>query len=192
MLWSKLVLEIVYQRNPEDYRAATPLKEKTLYQELQLLPFMPSWCPWLPTDVSKESRNAILHMSTDPAKWKESGFSQGPAQLLSGEGKMKDRKLFFWCRMEQAEVTSCAVLASASMRVVSEPNIEVLFSVMCTLPWWFSMYSAKSNLIFIPLRVSLYQTRLPKDIEDAFTWGYFQEEFNKVTNKAIEVLFTEE
>lgn len=47
-------------------------------------------------------------------------------------------------------------------------------------------------MIFTPLRVFLHQTRLTQNTEDTLTLGLFQEEFNKVTNKTIEVLFTEE
>lgn len=69
-------------------------------------------------------KNAILYMSVGPAKSRESGFSQGPAQLLHGEGKMKEGKLFFWGRLERTVVIPCTMLASDRVRVISEPNVQ--------------------------------------------------------------------
>lgn len=126
-LWSQLVLEIV-NGLPEESR------------ELQGLPLSPekglcirslSSCHQCRTDAHdfpqmflNKVKNAILYMSVDPAKSRESGFSQGLAQLLHGEGKMKEGKLFFWCRLEWTVVIPCIMLASDRVRVVSEPNIQ--------------------------------------------------------------------
>lgn len=96
----------------------------------KLLPYIPSWCPWLLTDVSKESKNDILHTSTDPAKLRVWILS-GACPVTQWRREKKEGKLFFWCRPQGAEGMPCVMLASDRMRVVSEPSIEVLFSVIC-------------------------------------------------------------
>lgn len=110
-------------------------------------------------------------MFTDPAKLRELGFCQGPAQLISGKRKMKRGKNVRLVKNGVSKGISCTMLASDRVRVVSEPNHKGAF--LCHMHFALVIFNVpcKVQLDIHPLRASLYWPRLQKDTDNVLTLG---------------------
>lgn len=120
-------------RNPQTVQAAAQLREKAV-SESPALTIYAFLMPQFPVDISRQSRDALLHTSTYPAKWKLGSLVGSLSRSVEEENK-SERPPCFRCRIGGAAAAFLLLCWRLTGWELFPPNVER--TLLCFLVWHF-------------------------------------------------------